>query len=196
MNDFITIPFQPGDDIKEQTSHLHHPGVWLLIGENAESKSPISLQVAQSKDIGAEILDDSKDLSYEKPLPVLKDYVNKFGEKQFEYEDYPCWSAKNLYHEIACNYKRLKFICIAAGPSFDKKEFREKIEKYVAYATLCKYWRDSARTYKPRSAKEIEQLKNDYLEESHNLRKDLCESRDVDIDAIDQYLKKIGVDCR
>lgn len=121
-------------------SYKNKSGVWFLIGKLLNEKSYICLQVGQSKDIGNEIIRDSGYLSgvdpYEK---VCKTYVNQFGELQFKYYDYPDLKGKKLYNNIAENYKDFLFICIS---EIDNRDTRLALEKYIAYKTESKYWRN------------------------------------------------------
>ena len=146
------------------------PGVWLLIGKENKKSNYICLQVAQTINIGKEMRTDIEYLSKEEPKPDEKvSYINQFGEKQFEYDEYRSWRARNLYHQIAINYVDLSVVCMANNIEFDDKENREKVEKYIAYITESKYWVNGGpfRTDKPEI--EIKNLKEAYKEECDKL---------------------------
>lgn len=148
------------------------PGIWILVGKEKGDSKYVSLQVAQSGDIGPEI---TRALSYLKEtLPSSSDknffidYVNQFGEKQFSYENYNNWRMKKLYNFIFLNYDNLHFICLTNMKELNNKDYRTQLEKYLAYKTICKFWANGG-SYKPKSKEEIVAITTKHLKECEDL---------------------------
>ena len=147
------------------------PGVWMLIGKKKEEGHEeghfICIQIGQTGNIGLEVKRDIEFMVEAEPKSSKKKYVNQFGEVQFEYDDYANWRAKQLYYIIAKEYKELKFICIICERN--TKEQRDKLEKYMAYKSSCKYWVNG----RPFSAKKENDRKQYCIGECEVIKKEL-----------------------
>lgn len=142
------------------------PGVWMLLGRNNINEKWECLQVGVNKNIYKEI---STDIFYmDKLIRIKKPYINQFGEIQFWTKGEPSVQNK-LYFTIRNEYDQLAFIVVCEN--IEDAIERKLIEKYVAYRTRAKYWRNG-RPYK--AAKEVS-------------NEDLF----IDISLIDKYLHDI-----
>jgi len=125
-------------------------------GRKTDPPQYICLQVAKTKDIWKEMredwgmLDEKKQDETEQESGEKKDWVNQFGEFQFKYSAEGL-SRKWLYQHIAVNYENIKFVCVAYGKddkqsdgfqSLNDKNNRSVLEKYIAYSTFSKFWRN------------------------------------------------------
>ncbi len=112
------------------------PGVWAVY-EIIHNKR-IFLNVAETENIGNEISTDinfmKSELKRGKEYPVY----NNFGEYLFSCPN-RYWVRKYTWKEIG-ECSNIEFICIARD--IEDRKFRRKIEKYIAYKTRAKYWRD------------------------------------------------------
>ena len=200
------------------------PGVWLIIGtekkteketeteKETKNPKPICLQVAGTNDVGKEMQDDMdliKDDCYPKPELVKTKWVNQFGEFQFSYFNYKDISGKWLYHFIASHYTDIKFVCVACGKQYYqryKTGIRYELEKYVAYSTFSKFWRDS-RPYNEgrpdegkKGIKEIKESVWKEAEKEKEIIKEILEKKDnenekgnISLEFLDNFLKIIRV---
>ncbi|HFR3775175.1 TPA: hypothetical protein ACHVGQ_001414 [Streptococcus suis] len=127
------------------------PGVWTLFGKRkliSSENDSISiddryycLQVASTKNIKDEILKDKELLKTQICTdPVIKNYVNQFKEKLFEYPEYPS-VREYLYSEISQYFSKdaIVFLLICQE---DNSDVRKKIEKVFAHKTKAIYWRN------------------------------------------------------
>jgi len=147
-------------------------GVWFLIGKNINNKYEC-LQVAQSSDIGKEIELDINDMTSKNLTSLnIKNYVNQFGEKMFEYEEYDRWRARNLYYYLSCNFSDFIFICIVDKKLTDRGT-RELLEKYIAYKTKSSFWVNGRPFIKEQSEEEKRKLIEIYSKILKDIRKKL-----------------------
>ena len=115
-------------------------GVWALIGKKCEEDEWICLNVGINKDIKTEISQDIEYMNIKDEI-ISKNYINRFGEFLFSYNDYANNHYRSkLYKEIKEKYSKLKFICIGWG--IDDNEERRKIEDHFAWMTRAKYWKN------------------------------------------------------
>lgn len=115
-------------------------GVWALYGVEKAALKPEwkCLQVGQSVNMEHEILSDYRLLYPTVSERPIKNYVNQFGEKMFEYVKSPS-TREILYNEIGKKYCKLTFISILKEVDKDK---REEFEKVFAWMTHSLYWRN------------------------------------------------------
>ncbi|HFU3730264.1 TPA: hypothetical protein ACGO7Y_002002 [Streptococcus suis] len=127
------------------------PGVWALFGKRKLTSSEndsisiddryYCLQVATTENIKIEILKDKKLLETQICTePVMKNYVNQFKEKLFEYPVYPS-AREYLYSEISQCFSKDDFVFLLICQE-DNADVRKKIEKVFAHKTKAIYWRN------------------------------------------------------
>ena len=115
-------------------------GVWALIGRNNEEDNWICLNVGINKDIGTEISLDIEYMSIKNKI-INKDYINRFGELIFSYNDYEYDHYRSeIYKDIKEKYSKLRFICI--GWCIDDNNKRRNVEDHFAWMTRAKYWKN------------------------------------------------------
>ncbi|MBE5854147.1 MAG: hypothetical protein E7297_02175 [Lachnospiraceae bacterium] len=133
------------------------PGVWILLGRNETAEKWECLQVGINVDIYQEIVTDI-DYMYEQGK-TEKDYINQFGEKCEGLKIFAYPSEHNqLYSFIRNTYENLAFVIVAEN--VEELEKRKTIEKYVAYRTRAKYWRNG-RAYEKEATVKNEDLSVD-----------------------------------
>ncbi len=125
-------------------------GVWALFGE--KEGEYYCLNVAKTVDIGHEIETDVSWLREEKLKKGNTQYINQFGEYQFEYK-FGEKLQSYLYPTIFSEYKNLTFIIV------NDEENDRVCEKKFAWATHSKYWRNGRPFKKERK---------DYYKEKYN----------------------------
>lgn len=170
------------------------PGVWILIGKEKDKSPWMCLQVAQTKNIGREIV---KDISFLKnniyqsePIKNEKKYVNQFGELMFLYEK-SLNRRKILYNKIFEKYNCLTFICVAYGEELGDDKLRKDIEKYVAYKTFCLYW-VNGHPYNEKGEEEVKAIKNKCEMESNKLLEKIKESNYSEkVNTLNELLKSL-----
>ena len=142
------------------------PGVWVLVGR--KDNQWYSLNVGMTTNILKEVEIDKYRLSKHKQ--DRRDFINQFGEFVFSMPYYPD-DKQLLYLEIAKEYKDLAFLCVAKGEDLDEPK-RKQIEKYVAYLTKAKYWRNGG-SYKRETSVNLEDVIKGYGDAMSKEYKDL-----------------------
>lgn len=163
-------------DIEKRINEIKgKSGVWFLLGRENESSPLVCLQVAQKDNIGNEIENDVRYLRTKVLKPGKKEYVNQFGEKQFDYEDWGQYRARKLYYNIAHKYSDLTFVCIWDEKIFEDKSNRELLEKYIAYKTKAVFWVNGRPFKKELTDDEKKELLIKYSNECNRIKKNLIE---------------------
>lgn len=127
------------------------PGVWALFGKRKLTSSEndsisiddryYCLQVATTENIKIEILKDKKLLETQICTePIMKNYVNQFKEKLFEYPVYPS-AREYLYSVISQCFSKDDFVFLLICQE-DNADVRKKIEKVCAHKTKAISWRN------------------------------------------------------
>ena len=138
-------------------------GVWALIGRNNEEDNWICLNVGINKDIGTEISLDIEYMSIKNKI-INKDYINRFGELIFSYNDYEYDHYRSeIYKDIKEKYSKLRFICI--GWCIDDNK-RRNVEDYFAWQTKAKYWRNG-KPFKKQTTINIDEKRKEHVDNSN-----------------------------
>lgn len=117
-------------------------GVWALYGK-AKSRLKdevwVCLQVGKAKSILPEVLADCDLINSDENLSLNeKPYINQFGEKCFDYNEYSS-CREHLYRHIKERYADLVFVCVCLE---DDEEKRKSKESDFAWLTHSKFWRN------------------------------------------------------
>lgn len=144
------------------------------------------LQVGQSSNMGREIDIDMNYLYQNNSFIEIKNYVNQFGKKMFEYSRIASIQ-ELLYSHIAEKYHKFIFICVLEEADQVK---RKKFEKCFAWLTNSLYWRNGGTYIDEKNYTELvlEKQKSEVLS-NRELKNEVLE---VTI-CIQKYLENIKV---
>lgn len=145
------------------------------------------LQVAQTKDMFAEL---SRDLAYMTDADIITEeryYVNQFGELLFAYTDLIDGRQRALYQQIAQHYE--EFRCYAFALPLAEQSLRKSLEKYIAYKTAARYWVNGRPYQSGQSQQRVTRIKQASLTEADGLPVDWSL---IDRQALDALLEKEG----
>lgn len=139
-------------DINNMPSNI--PGVWMLVGKKTESDKWKCIQVGANANIYHEIAVDIEYMNRLVEMPN-KDYINQFGElcDELSISSYPS-EQNQLYKAIRDIYEELAFIVVCEN--IEEKAKRNRIEKYVAYRTRARFWRNGGPYPEPKIVKNEE----------------------------------------